>query len=402
MLSRHLCRRLAGPNKAPVSPVQWYEANKHLLAQPTSTPRPAALNGGPLLPASSGSLGSASQPGTPVSLPGGQQASQAPPAAQAPAHAPQQRDGGDAAGGAGAGLLHFRQTSRNLSFDARELATFHERLQALASQQGGGAAGAGPSGLPPQHRPSRLSQVSSKPVPAAGEAPAVAARAADGAEPSIPAPSPLYASPPPPGGQQQAEAAGPAEAAAPAGIEGEASRPFLSAQSSPQSQPLPADGSLTGTPRSAVEPAELARGDEQAALRSAANLASHSLGLDSCASSPIRASVGSRGSSPLSKQRSVPSMGLAKQPSGVQAEASKGPAAQAALLFNPRVSDRAAGSGAERSGSEHTRSGSSTQGSPPGSGGPAAAAARPASASPGGALSRLRRSLTGSSGGSKK
>ncbi|KAL4459113.1 hypothetical protein ABPG75_013978 [Micractinium tetrahymenae] len=414
---------------------QWYEANKHLLAQPSSTPRLAALNGGGLLPTSSGSLGSSSQPGTPHSLPAaGQQAPQAPPAAQAPANAPQQREGGGAGVSASAavqaGLLHYRQTSRNLSFDARELATFHERLQSLASQhaqqQGGApahAAGAASSGLPPMHRPSRLSQMSCKPpplTPAAEAGAGAAAGTAGAAEPSVPVPKSPFAAP---GlqscrqGQQQqqplaAEPAGPAESAeptegAPAGVEGEASRPFLSAQSSPQSQPLPADGSLTATPRSAAEPAgrdELAAGAELAPVQSASNLASHSLGLDSCASSPIRASGGSRGSSPLSKQRSVASGGLAKQLSSPQSEPGKGAAGQQALLFNPRVADKAAGGAslAERSSSGHSRSSSSMQGSLTEADSLAATSGRPSSASPGGALSRLRRSLTGSAGSKKK
>lgn len=387
--------------------VQWYEVNKHMLAQPTGTPRLAALNGGGLQPAGSGSLGS-SQPGTPRSPRAGQQASQAPPAAQAPGNAPEQREGGGAARGAAAslpdvaqaGLLHYRQTSRNLSFDARELAAFHERLQALAAQQaaqqGGAAAGPPPSGLPPQHRLSRLSQMSIKaprPVPAAG-APA-------GPEPEIPVPTSPFAAasfPEFPSERQRqglaaaAEPAGPAEPA-PAGVEGEASRPFLSAQSSPQSQPVPADSPTTATPRSAAEPAGLAASAELAPVQAGTHLASHSLGLDSCASSPIRASGGSRGSSPRSKQRSVPSIGLTKQPSGAHAETGKGPAAQVVPLSDPRGSGDSALASAERSGSD--RSGGSMQGS-------LAASAGPPSSSPGGAFSRLRRSLTGSSGAKKK
>lgn len=78
---------------------------------------------------------------------------------------------------AAAGLLHYRQSSRNLSFDARELAAFHERLSAQAASEAGQPAAV-------QHsRPSRLSAVG-KPA-AAAPACVVASSAASSSIPGV-------------------------------------------------------------------------------------------------------------------------------------------------------------------------------------------------------------------------
>ena len=411
--------------------LQWYEVNKHRLAQPTGTPRVAAAAAAELRPSQRAYTPPVQQQ---------QQQEQAVPAAAASAAGAQgqrlQQPGAVAAAAGAAGeehsLLHFRQTSRNLSFDARELASFHERLQHLAAQQQQqpGQAGKqqgqgslqGSPGLPPQpHRPSRLSQLS-RPATAAS----------DGTS-SLPD-SPFASS----GGlqrqqfkqQQQGEAAGSpgaADEAVPPAVCGEASGPsrgWQSAQSSPMG------GSPQQQPSSRQASGQLG---ELAAIRSAAAVAAG----DSGASSPIRAPGGSRSSSPLSKQRglAVGSGNLIKQASSPRSELGKAAAAQQ-QLFTPRAPlDRqpsslsaaaaaaeggtpgsAGGSEAGRSGA--TGGGSSQQGTPtaPAAAGAASAttpgssagSGRPGSSSSGfsGTIGRLRRSLTGggssSSAGKKK
>ena len=175
--------------------MQWYEANKHRLAQATDTP-PAgtAPSLGPATDVSSSLAGS--QPSTPLAAATDEHGSlQQQAAEQQQAASEQQQEAGSsgqpaaaskASGGrpgtanpAVAGLLHYRQSSRNLSFDARELAAFHERFAAQAASE----AGQPPAG---QHaRPSRLSAVG-KPA-AAAPACVVASSAAGSNVPGLPA-----------------------------------------------------------------------------------------------------------------------------------------------------------------------------------------------------------------------
>ncbi len=162
-----------------VSPApQWYEANKHRLAQAAGTPHAGtAPSLGAATDVSSSAAGS--QPGTPLAAAGSEQRAVQPQAGEQPEQqaGEQQQPAGPTSGqpagkpssgklaaalppGA-AGLLHYRQSSRNLSFDARELAAFHERLSAQAASEAGQVAAV------QQHsRPSRLSAVG-KPAAAA-------------------------------------------------------------------------------------------------------------------------------------------------------------------------------------------------------------------------------------------
>lgn len=160
---------------------QWYEANKHRL-QATGTPHAgaAAPSLGAATDVSSSQAGS--QPGTPLAAAAGEQ-----PAAQQQAGEQQQQHqqaGSDmqstsegccsrpgTAVPAAAGLLHYRQSSRNLSFDARELAAFHERLAAQAAGEGVPRPGV-------HSRPSRLSAVGKPGAGAAAPACVIANSAA--------------------------------------------------------------------------------------------------------------------------------------------------------------------------------------------------------------------------------
>lgn len=364
--------------------MQWYEVNKHRLAQPTGTPRVAG--GAPTPPAPAAAAAAAdgtgtaggSRPGTPLALPAGP-----PPPVQGPEEGRGQK--GQAANGAAhlaaseaeaqavAGLLHYRQTSRNLSFDARELAAFNERLQqALAppsqqqhAGQGGGGGGAA-AGLPLPHRPaSRLSK-----PPLAGLAAGSEAAGSGQASPFAAAATPRR--------QEPGEAAGGAAAASPLlspspGLGGEASREWKSAHSSP----FTADSSHAASREASVTPGE------QGGIRRGSYSASGG-------SSPIRA--GSRSGSPLSKHHSVASSSLAKQLSSSVSELAKyTPRAVAAGDPQPQ---QATGAGvSERSASGGSQATASPDAASDGKRSPSGFSAK---------MSRIRRSLTGGGGGSGK
>lgn len=228
----------------------WYEANKHRLA-PNGTPcAGAAAESAPR-----------SQAGTPAAAATAQQQQQQQ-AAEGSMHVP----GAAAAapGGAVQSSLHYRQTSRNLSFDARELATFHERLLAAREQQQQPPAHS-PPGLPlgPQ-RPSRLSR---------------AAAGAGGSSASLPD-SP-FAAVGAARAQQEESFLTPRSGLEEAHDAAGGSGGFRSAQSTPASSPQrqPQSRQASPGPASAAE---------------------------SGGSSPIRASRSSGSPSTLSKQPSVP------------------------------------------------------------------------------------------------
>ena len=244
----------------------WYEANKHRLA-PNGTP------------CASGTAGSApqSQPSTPGAAAAVAQQAAAEGGAQAPS--------------AAAGVqssLHYRQTSRNLSFDARELAAFHERLLAAREQQQQQQQPAhSPPGLPlgPQ-RPSRLSRAAAGPgggsasLPDSPFAAAASGQAQQQQQDAFVTPR---------SGLEEGQDA--AHAAA-----GDGSAVFRSAQSTPAT-------ALTSSRQAFVGPASVA---------------------ESGGSSPIRASRSSGSPSTLSKQLSVPRGAELKATAGQQ-------------LFTPRA-----------------------------------------------------------------
>ncbi|KAL4854190.1 PH [Chlorella vulgaris] len=456
---------------------EWYEANKHQLSQTTGTPRVAGSAAAAPSTRVAASLGStaigASQPVTPVSASQPPQQEQQQQAQQRREQQQQdeqqqqaqqlQEQAGQAAPMAArakaeveaqavAGLLHYRQTSRNLSFDARELATFNERLlQALAQQQGPlpqqqgqqPLGGGGSASLPlpqqqPQRPPSRLSRLP-RPAAASGVAApetggsvlgsplsadvlAAAAGAGAGASLRATAVTPVRqqvqageedlcnsGGTSGGGGFASADAGTPAAASPlPPALGGEASREWKSAHSSPfpGDSPFPTSRAAAAATAAAADPIAVS------AARSDSGSGS---------SSPIRAGGGtgsggggggggSRTSSPLSKTRSAASASLTRQLSGAKSDL--------AAKFTPRVAAEqqagqvaAAAAAAARSqqqeegGSETARSaGSASQATPS----PEAAAKRPSSSPSGGGggfsgkLSRIRRSLTGGGSTSKQ